>query len=103
MDVKLILMSSGMWREAPADFWAMLGGTVRSLIGGLALLAAIAAMTAGAQAQSNSPSSTAAHIGERAARNRDVDEPKVKVNDKAYNAALKNLPDKRYDPWHGVR
>jgi hypothetical protein len=28
---------------------------------------------------------------------------KVKANDKAYNAALRNLPDKQYDPWHGVR
>ena len=28
---------------------------------------------------------------------------KAKVNDKAYNAALHNLPDKQYDPWHGVR
>jgi len=27
----------------------------------------------------------------------------VKANDKAYNAVLKNLPDKQYDPWHGVR
>ena len=29
--------------------------------------------------------------------------PKVKVDDKAYNSALRNLPDKQYDPWHGVR
>ena len=27
----------------------------------------------------------------------------VKSDDKAYNAALKNLPDKQYDPWRGVR
>jgi hypothetical protein len=27
----------------------------------------------------------------------------AKANDKAYNAALHNLPDKQYDPWHGVR
>jgi hypothetical protein len=31
------------------------------------------------------------------------DKTKVKANDKAYNAALRNLPDKQYDPWHGVR
>jgi hypothetical protein len=31
------------------------------------------------------------------------DEPKVKANDKAYNAALRNLPDKQFDPWRGVR
>jgi hypothetical protein len=28
---------------------------------------------------------------------------KPKVNDKAYESALKNLPNKQYDPWHGVR
>jgi hypothetical protein len=26
-----------------------------------------------------------------------------KANDKAYNAALKSLPDKPYDPWRGTR
>ena len=31
------------------------------------------------------------------------DGTKVKANDKAYNAALKNLPDKQFDPWRGVR
>lgn len=30
-------------------------------------------------------------------------EPKPKVDEKAYNAALKGLPDKQYDAWHGVR
>jgi hypothetical protein len=28
---------------------------------------------------------------------------KAKANDKAYDAALHNIPDKQYDPWHGVR
>jgi hypothetical protein len=28
---------------------------------------------------------------------------KVKANDEAYSAALKNLPDKQYDAWRGVR
>lgn len=28
---------------------------------------------------------------------------KPKSDDKAYNAVLRNLPDKQYDPWHGVR
>jgi hypothetical protein len=31
------------------------------------------------------------------------DEAKVKANDKAYNSALKNLPDKQFDPWRGAR
>ena len=26
-----------------------------------------------------------------------------KADDKAYNAALKSLPDKKYDPWHAAR
>ncbi|MGB6534865.1 MAG: hypothetical protein WBF58_02770 [Xanthobacteraceae bacterium] len=29
--------------------------------------------------------------------------PKVKIDEKAYSAALKELPDKHYDAWHGVR
>lgn len=28
---------------------------------------------------------------------------KPKLDDKAYNAALRNIPDKKYDAWHGVR
>ena len=31
------------------------------------------------------------------------DETKPKANDKAYNAALRNLQDKQFDPWRGVR
>jgi hypothetical protein len=30
-------------------------------------------------------------------------EQKPKVDEKAYAAALKVLPDKKYDPWHGMR
>jgi len=29
--------------------------------------------------------------------------PKPKVDEKAYSAALNELPDKQFDPWHGVR
>jgi hypothetical protein len=29
--------------------------------------------------------------------------PKPKVDEKAYNSALKGIPDKPYDAWHGVR
>lgn len=28
---------------------------------------------------------------------------KSKADDKAYQAALKNLPDKPYDPWNSMR
>jgi hypothetical protein len=31
------------------------------------------------------------------------DPQKSKADDKAYNAALKTLPDKPYDPWRGAR
>ena len=31
------------------------------------------------------------------------DPQKPKADDKAYNAAIKNLPDKPYDPWQGAR
>jgi opacity protein-like surface antigen len=29
--------------------------------------------------------------------------PKPKVDEKAYNSALKEIPNKPYDAWHGVR
>lgn len=32
-----------------------------------------------------------------------TDTTKPKADDKAYNAALKSLPDKPYDPWAGAR
>jgi hypothetical protein len=31
------------------------------------------------------------------------DPQKPRADDKAYNAALKSLPDKPYDPWQGTR
>jgi len=31
------------------------------------------------------------------------DTQKTKADDKAYNAALKSIPDKSFDPWHNVR
>jgi hypothetical protein len=75
---------------------------MRWLIASLALVL----MTAAAQAQMNPQAtqmSAASRIGQSASRTNDSDKDKVKVNDKAYNAALHNLPDKQYDPWHGVR
>jgi hypothetical protein len=66
--------------------------------------------TTGAQAQvapgQVSPGTgVSQQIGQHAAgRSGDDDaSKKVKANDKAYDAALKNLPNKQYDPWHGVR
>jgi Skp family chaperone for outer membrane proteins len=76
---------------------------MRLLIAGLAL----AAMTSGAYAQATPGGALgpASQIGQHAAKagENDKSDGKVKANEKAYNAALKNLPDKQYDPWHGVR
>jgi hypothetical protein len=71
---------------------------------GLTLVAAVAVMTADVQAQ-QTPMSNVANMGQQAgaARAQGTDTSTVKANDKAYNAALKNLPDKHYDPWRGVR
>jgi hypothetical protein len=78
---------------------------MRLLIAGLAL----ALMMASAQAQLGTPQGNMnnnAQLGQHAANSIHASESegqKVKANDKAYNAALKNLPDKQFDPWHGVR
>ena len=76
---------------------------MRLLIAGFAL----ALMMATAQAQTQMNQVTAAQrVGDHASKNLHAGEDKdqkAKVNDKAYNAALRNLPDKQYDPWHGVR
>lgn len=67
----------------------------------------LALMTASALAQSPGTSSST-NIGQHAeaAAQRGAaaaDAQKIKANDNAYRAALKNLPDKQYDPWHGMR
>jgi hypothetical protein len=76
---------------------------MRWLIAGVAL--ALAA--SGAQAQLASPSqpvlSGAGQIGQHTGNGHEEKEQKVKANEKAYDAALHNLPNKQYDPWHGVR
>ncbi|MGA9320074.1 MAG: hypothetical protein WBW06_03350 [Xanthobacteraceae bacterium] len=80
---------------------------MRPLVMGLTLVAAVGAMTADAQAQVNSQSTQmtgASRVGQHAGNaNGQTTDTTVKANDKAYNAALKNLPDKQYDPWRGVR
>jgi cytochrome c556 len=73
----------------------------------LVAASALAALTVAAQAQQGPgmvPSSS--KIGQSAASASDKihEESKgVKANEKAYNSALKNMPDKPYDPWRGVR
>ena len=68
---------------------------------------ALALVASGAQAQ-QAPGqmnvNAAQQIGQHAGKYSGADKgAEVKANDKAYNAALRNLPDKQYDPWHGVR
>ena len=42
--------------------------------------------------------------GGRKRHEQKADKPQSpKANDKAYNAALKSLPDKPFDPWRGAR
>ena len=53
------------------------------------------------QQQINNQANIGQHAAAAAAKG--GGDEKVKANDKAYNAALKNLPDKQYDPWRGVR
>ena len=73
------------------------------------MAAAVATVTTGAQAQvggQGNQMQNANRVGQRAAGSGasvGADGEKAKANDKAYNAALKNLPDKQYDPWRGVR
>ena len=79
---------------------------MRLLFPGLAI--GLLTMMASAQAQVGTPQGNMnnnAQLGQHAAAalHAETNTQKVKANDNAYNAALKNLPDKQYDPWHGVR
>ncbi|HUZ32858.1 MAG TPA: hypothetical protein VMV19_12270 [Xanthobacteraceae bacterium] len=72
----------------------------------MAAALALALMTVAAEAQVNpqqTQMNTAGRVGESASKKNDDKSAAPKANDKAYDAALKNLPDKQYDPWHGVR
>ena len=80
---------------------------MRLLVGSIALAAMVcAATTVSAQSPRQSQMNQAANVGRHASDasgKAGSDEPKVKANDKAYNAALRDLPDKQFDPWRGVR
>jgi hypothetical protein len=75
---------------------------MRLLIAGFTLILTTVAALAQAGMQ-GTPSNASSRIGQGAAHAFDGDANKPKVNDKAYESALKNLPNKQYDPWHGVR
>ena len=58
-------------------------------------------VTASAHAQGGAAGS--AH-GKHGRQQPEKGEPqKPKIDDKAYNAALRNIPDRKYDAWQGVR
>ena len=68
------------------------------------LIAAIAltVMVETALAQSAPGSQIGQHLSKAEADN-EQNKPKAKVDEKAYNAALRTIPNKQYDPWRGVR
>jgi len=77
---------------------------MRFLIAALAIALTITTAQAQVTPQA-SQMQGAQRLGNSAERNGQYSDttPKAKVDDKAYNAVLKNLPDKQYDPWHGAR
>jgi hypothetical protein len=67
----------------------------------LALALALALTAAVARAQN--AGMPGAGGGKRPQQNPYKEPPRVKADDKAYQSALKGLPDKPYDPWLGAR
>jgi hypothetical protein len=57
----------------------------------------LALLTAGANAQA-----AGGHKGQQQAADK-TDTDKPKADEKAYAQALNSVPNKAYDPWHGVR
>jgi hypothetical protein len=81
---------------------------MRLLVGSIALAAVVCATTTASaqmnpqQGQINNAGNIGRHASESSAK-ASGDETKAKASDKAYNSALRNIPDKQFDPWHGVR
>jgi hypothetical protein len=81
---------------------------MRLLVGSIALAAVVCATTTVSaqinpqQSQINNAGNIGRHASDASAR-ASGDETKAKANDKAYNSALRNMPDKQFDPWRGVR
>lgn len=73
------------------------------------IAAALALLTASAQAQSPGQGAAGVTGGDfggshhRRGNTKKADAPKRKADEKGYKAALDQLPDKKYDAWHGVR
>ncbi len=85
-------------RVSPADSLHDLWGEPMKF---LLWVLAIALMTASAQAQT----STGQGGGRQKSHHQDQTQKSAtpKADDKAYNAALRGLPNKPYDPWSGAR
>ncbi len=66
---------------------------------------ALAALAASAQAQDMGGATGGGFGGrhQQQGKTKKTETVKPKVDEKAYSAALKALPDKQYDAWHGVR
>jgi hypothetical protein len=68
---------------------------------------AFALLTASAQAQAvGNMGGTGGGLGGRHSKQgktQKVETPEPKVDEKAYNAALNQMPDKKFDAWNGVR
>jgi hypothetical protein len=67
----------------------------------VAVMLAVVMLTEAAHAQSMGGSGGARRQHQQ--RSDKSDSQKTKADDKAYNAAIKSLPDKPFDPWHNVR
>jgi hypothetical protein len=62
---------------------------------------AVVLLAASANAQASGGSSGGGRKHQQKADKTDAQKPKV--DEKAYNAALKSLPNKPFDPWSGAR
>jgi hypothetical protein len=58
-------------------------------------------VTASAHAQGGAAGSAHGKHGRQQPEKGELQKPKI--DDKAYNAALRNIPDRKYDAWHSVR
>jgi len=68
----------------------------------LVVAVALALMAASAQAQMGGSPGGARQPFNKRGTSSSKDPPRPKADDKSYNSALKSLPDKQYDPWHGI-
>jgi hypothetical protein len=81
---------------------------MRFLVGSIALAALVCATTAASaqfspqQSQMNRNADIGRHAADANSRG-SSDDSKARANDKAYNSVLRNIPDKQFDPWRGVR